>query len=58
MKLSAKKDGNGYIGSYTVNIGSAEARQCGLIDENGISYEIEKTLDPKNNTIIIKLKTS
>lgn len=56
LKLSPKKNGKGYVTSYTVNIGSAEARDCGLIDNNGIPLEIEKILKTKDNSIEITLK--
>lgn len=56
MKLSPKKNGSGYITSYTINIGSAEARNAGFIDVDGNSLELEKIIDTYNNTITIQLK--
>lgn len=56
IKLSAKKNGYGHISSYTVNIGSSEARQCGFIDSDGNVLPTEKVIDTTNNQIIIKLK--
>ena len=35
IKLSPKKGGHGHITSYSVNLGSAEVRSCGFLDENG-----------------------
>ena len=55
IKLSPKKGGNGYISSYSVNIGISEARECGLVDSNGNALQVVKTLDPDNNRIIISL---
>lgn len=55
IKLSPKKGGNGYITSYTINIGSAEARNCGFINSNGEILPIEKLIDYENKQIIIKL---
>jgi len=56
MKLSAKKNGKGYITSYTISIGSAEARECGFIDEDGKPLEIEKIIKNAENKIELKLK--
>lgn len=56
MKLSPKKGGHGYITSYTINIGSLEAKKVGFVDSDGTSFEIEKIIDEENQTIIIKLK--
>ena len=32
IKMSPKKGGNGFVSSYSVNIGSNEARECGLVE--------------------------
>lgn len=56
MKLSPKKNGKGYVTSYTVNIGSAEAKECGLVDNTGVPLEIEKVLRTEDSSIEIKLK--
>ena len=55
IKLSPKKGGNGFISSYSVNIGSSEARECELI---GATYNkvIIKIVDPNNHQIVIKEK--
>lgn len=55
IKLATKKNGNGNISSYTINIGSAEARNCGFINSNGEILPIEKLIDYENKQIIIKL---
>lgn len=54
--LSPKKGGNGYISSFSVNIGIAEARACGLLDDDGNPLPLEKVLDSDSNQIIIRLK--
>lgn len=56
MQLSVKKNGKGYITSYSVNIGSAEARRTGFIDENGQPLEIVKIVNENNKTITFRLK--
>lgn len=55
IKLSPKRGGHGHITSYTINIGSEEARNCGFIDSDGEILPIEKIIDIENNQIIIKL---
>lgn len=55
IKLSPKKNGNGYVTSYTINLGCAEVRECGLIDDDGSAVSIEKIVDPQNHQIIIRL---
>ncbi len=56
MILSKKKNGKGYITSYSLNIGSKEARMLGFIDQNGNSHILEKDLDVKNHILIVRLK--
>lgn len=53
IKLSPKRGNHHHITSYTVNIGSAEARECGFTDEGA---ELEKLVDPERKEIIIRLK--
>ena len=55
IKLSAKKGGNGYVSSYSINIGSNEARICGLISAKQ-SVLLCKVVDDENGQIIIKPK--
>lgn len=52
IKLSPKKGNHGHITSYTVNIGSAEARECGFIEK---SVQLEKIVDPENKQLIIRV---
>lgn len=57
IKLSPKKGGHGHITSYSVNIGSAEARLCGFVSPEGEpAPELEKIIDPENQQIIIRRK--
>lgn len=56
MILSKKKNGKGYVTSYSLNIGSKEARMLGFIDQNGNSHILEKDLDVKNHILIVRLK--
>jgi len=56
IKLSPKKGGNGYISSFSLNIGITEAKECGLLDPDGNTYPLIKTLDYENNRIIISLE--
>ena len=55
IKMSPKKGGNGFVSSYSVNIGSNEAKECGLVD-TGVQKVIVKIIDPDNQQIIIKEK--
>jgi hypothetical protein len=56
IKLSPKKGGNGYVSSFSVNIGISEAKQCGFIAADNILLPIEKLIDSENNQIIIRIK--
>lgn len=55
IKMSPKKGGNGFVSSYSVNIGSNEAKECGLIETN-VPKVIVKVIDPENRQITIKEK--
>lgn len=55
IKLSPKKGGNGYISSYSINLGVKEVATCGFLDESGKPLKVEKVLDPDNKQIIIRL---
>jgi len=54
LKLIAKKGGNGYVSSYTLNISLKMAQRCGFIDENGVTYEVELIEQPEDKCIVIK----
>lgn len=55
IKLSPKRGGNGFISSYSINIGSKEARDCGLMGD-GRPNVIIKLADPENGQIILRVK--
>lgn len=57
IKLSPKKGGNGYISSYSVNLGSSEVRAVGFLDEDGTPLPLEKFIDAENHEIVIRLKS-
>ena len=57
IKLSCKKNGKGYVTSYSVNLGCAEVRSCGFMHEDGTPLELEKILDPENGRIILQVRT-
>lgn len=46
---------NRHVTSYTVSIGSAEARRAGFLNEDGSSKELEKIVDEKAGTITIRV---
>ncbi len=56
IKLSQKKGGNGYVSSYSVNLGCTEVRTVGFLDDNGKPLPLEKVIDSENQQIIIRLK--
>ena len=56
IKLSPKRAGNGLVSSYSINIGSKEAQQCGWIDTPGIPKQLVKVVDADTGEICIKEK--
>jgi len=56
MKLSPKKGGHGHVTSYTINIGCAEARRLGFVDEAGAPLELEKRIDETSKTLVVCVK--
>ena len=48
IKLSQKKGGNGYVSSYSVNLGCTEVRTVGFLDDNGKPLPLEKVIDSEN----------
>lgn len=54
VRLTKKKNGSGYLTSYTVTIGCAEAREVGFLDENGEPFPLVKIVDTENGTILFK----
>ena len=53
IKLSKKRGNGGHITNYTINIGSAEAHECGFTDDD---VELEKVVDFDKKEIIIRIK--
>ena len=51
IKLSPKKNGKGYVSSYSVSISSREAQECSLVGKPVI-----KIIDSNSGEIIIKAK--
>lgn len=58
MKLRAQKGNGGHVTSYNVTIGSREVREAGLLNPDGTSRPIRKTVDVENHRIIIELDTT
>lgn len=56
IKLSPKRAGNGYVSSYSVNIGAKEAKDCGFVDADGNQLPLEKFVDLENKEIVIRIK--
>ena len=56
VRIRANKNGKGYVTSYTVSIGCAEAAEAGFLGEDKMPLELEKIIDPENHTITFKLK--
>ena len=56
IRLSPKKGGNGYLSSFSVNIGIAEAKACGMLSPNGQPAALEKIIDPESKSIIIRVR--
>ena len=51
IKLSQKKNGKGYISSYSVSISNKEAQDCRMVGKR-----IIKIIDPDQGEIILKAK--
>ncbi len=58
MKLRPQKGNGGHITSYNVTIGSKEAREAGLLMEDGTPKPVRKIVCPAEHRIIIELDTS
>lgn len=58
MKLRPQKSNGGHITSYNVIIGSKEAREAGLLMEDGAPKSVRKIVYPAERRIIIELDTS
>lgn len=55
MKLNAKHGNGGHITSYTLNVGSREARDAGFLNPDGTSKSIKKTVDAENGRIVFEV---
>ena len=56
VRIRANKKGTGYVTSYTVSIGCAEAAEAGFLDDDKMPLALEKIIDAENHTITFKLK--
>ena len=56
IMLSPKRGGNGLVSSYSVNIGSDEAKTCGLVRDDGGSLLTIKCIDTESGQITICAK--
>jgi len=56
VRIRANKNGKGYVTSYTVSIGCAEAAEAGFLGEDKAPLELEKIIDSVNHAITFKLK--
>ncbi len=56
IRLSPKKGGNGYVSSYSVNLGISEIKECGFMDADGNTLPIEKCIDAEKHQIIIRIR--
>lgn len=56
LKVYPIKGGHGHVTAYRISIGSAAARRCGFVDENGERYELETVELPGEKAVIIKVK--
>lgn len=56
IKLSKKKNGKGYVTSYSINLGCSEVRECGFLDESGEPFILEKIIDAEHHRIILQYK--
>ena len=58
MILSPKRGNGGHITSYTLNVGSKEARECGFLNDDKTSKPIRKIVDAEHKRIIFELDLS
>ena len=55
MKASPQKSGSGHVTSYRLIIGSAAARRCGFVLEDGERVELETIEMPEEKAMLIKV---
>lgn len=59
MKLRANRGGHGHVTSYTLSVGSREAREAGFVDQTtGEPLPLRKIVDPEHHRVIIELDTN
>jgi hypothetical protein len=56
MKLYPRKGGHGHVTAYMLALGSAEVRRLDFLHADGSSKELEKIIDEKNGTVLIRVK--
>ena len=56
MKARPCKGGHGHVTSYLLTIGSAAAKRCGFVTENGERLELETVEIPVEKAIMIRVK--
>lgn len=56
-RLRANRNGKGYVTSYTLSIGCAEAAAAGFLGEDKMPLPLMKIVDPENHTITFTLKS-
>ena len=54
MKLTENHNGRGYVTSYRMIIGCAEARKLGFLGEDKKPLELKKIVDAENHRLIIE----
>lgn len=56
MKLVSRKNGLGYVTSYTITVGRAEARDLGWTNEAGeiIVPDLVKSIDSETKTLTVR----
>ncbi len=57
MKLAKHHTEGDCVTSYRLIIGSKEARDAGLLDDDGTSKPVKKVVDAENHRIIVTLDT-
>ena len=55
MKVMAHKGGHGHVTGYRITIGSAAARRCGFVLEDGERVELEAIENPDDKSITIRV---
>lgn len=55
LRLRANRNGKGYVTSYTLPIGCAEAAEAGFLGPDKQPLTLEKVVDAANHTITFRL---